>query len=87
MPKSLAKAKADAKYNKKVYERIAFNVRRDAEINGDAIRIHAATQGESVNGFISRAIAEAMKRDKTAVETLERDKVMQFFSCETITQI
>ena len=67
MPKSAAKAKADAKFNKKTYERIAFEVRYDAEINGAAIRAHAAARGESVNGFIKRAIAETMQRDNSQV--------------------
>lgn len=30
----------------------------------DAIQAHAAARGESVNGFIGRAIQEAMERDK-----------------------
>lgn len=30
----------------------------------DAIRAHADSRGESVNGFISRAINEAIERDK-----------------------
>ncbi|MBM6851073.1 Arc family DNA-binding protein [Oscillibacter valericigenes] len=29
----------------------------------DAIKAHAEAQGESVNGFINRAIDEAMERD------------------------
>ena len=29
----------------------------------DTIKAHAAAQGESVNGFIGRAISEAMERD------------------------
>lgn len=31
------------------------------------IQTHAAAQGESVNGFIGRAIDETMERDKTAL--------------------
>ena len=65
MAKSPAKAAADTRYNRKTYERIAFDVRRDAEINGDKIRAHAAARGESVNSFIKRAVAEAMARDNT----------------------
>ncbi len=65
MAKSQAKAAADMRYNRKTYERIAFDVRRDAEINGDKIRAHVAAQGESVNSFIKRAVAEAMARDNT----------------------
>ena len=49
---------------KKTYERIAFEVRRDATINGSIIRAHAEAMGESVNGFIKRAIVEAIERDK-----------------------
>lgn len=63
MPKSESKARADAKFNKKTYERIAFDVRRDAEINAEVIRAHAATRGESVNGFLKRAVAETIERD------------------------
>lgn len=32
----------------------------------DAIKAHAAALGESVNGFIGRAILETMERDKAA---------------------
>lgn len=63
MPKSPAKARADAKYDKKTYEQLAFKVRRDAEINGDYIRAHAAKRGESMNGFLKRAVKETIERD------------------------
>ena len=63
MPASKAKIKANARYSKKTYERIAFDVRRDAEINGDYIRSHAEARGESTNGFITRAIKETIERD------------------------
>lgn len=63
MAKSLAKAAADARYNKKTYEQLAFKVRRDGRLNGDVIRSHAAEQGESLNGFINRAVAETIERD------------------------
>ena len=58
-----AKYKANNKYLKKAYENILIHIRRDSELNGDAIRAHAAAQGESLNGFIKRAIAEAVERD------------------------
>ena len=63
MAKSKAWYEANRRYDKKTYEQIAFKVRRDSELNGDAIRAHAAAQGESVNGFINRAVAETMERD------------------------
>ncbi len=65
---SEAKYKANARYIKKAYERIAFDVRRDAEINGDYIRSHAEVMGESVNSFIKRAVAETVERDKAKID-------------------
>lgn len=52
-----------AKYNAKAYDRIniAAPKGRKAEIQA-----HAADQGESVNGFINRAIGETMERDKAS---------------------
>lgn len=64
MAMSEAQLRAKAKYNKKTYEQIKFTVRYDAEINGDYIRAHAAEQGESMNVFLKRAVAEAIARDK-----------------------
>ena len=63
MPKSAAKAEADARYNKKAYQQIAFIMRRDAAVNADMIKAHAAKMGESVNGFLTRAVMEAIERD------------------------
>ncbi len=64
MARSEAQIKADAKWHKKAYERIPFDVRRDAEITGDVIRAHAAMMGESLNSFLKRAVSEAIERDK-----------------------
>ena len=65
MTASPARIRANAKYNKKAYEQLCFSVRRDSELNGDAIRAHAARCGESLNGFIKRAVAEAISRDNS----------------------
>ena len=64
MPKSEAKAKADAKYNKKAYQVIPFTIRRDAELNKDAIKAYASSRGESINGFILRAVMETIEREQ-----------------------
>ena len=64
MARTEAQKKADKKYNRKTYEQINFTVRRDSELNGDAIRAHAAEQGESLNGFLKRAVAETVERDR-----------------------
>ena len=37
----------------------------------DAIQAHAQARGESVNGFIKRAISEAMERDNAAQRAAE----------------
>jgi len=51
-----------AKYNAKAYDRIVVNVYKGVK---EQIQAHAAERGESVNGFINRAIKEAMERGKT----------------------
>ena len=50
------------KYNDKSYDRIGLFIPKGQK---DAIKAHAESQGESVNAFVQRAIAEAMERDKT----------------------
>ncbi len=60
---SQARIDANARYDKKAYDRVPYRVRRDAEINLNAIRAHAEAMGESVNGFITRAVEETIKRD------------------------
>lgn len=60
-PISEAKKRANAKYNAKAYDRIQVYVTKGKR---DAIREFAELGGESVNGFINRAIDEAMKREK-----------------------
>lgn len=55
---------ANARYDKKAYSRVLLRVRNDSELNLDAIRAHIAERGESLNGFIMRAIAETIDRDK-----------------------
>lgn len=63
MPKTEAKKRADKKFNKKTYERMFVELRYDAEINGTAVREHAAIYDKSVNHFIKRAITETIERD------------------------
>ena len=61
MPVSKAQQKATNKYITNNYDRINLTVPKGQK---EAIQAHAAVLGESVNGFIGRAIAEAMERDK-----------------------
>ncbi len=53
-----ASTKAKNKYNAKTYDRIALQVKKGKR---DIIREYAASKGESLNGFINRAIDEAMQ--------------------------
>ena len=57
---SKKKKKAVHKYVKANYDRMELTVPKGQK---DTIKAHAAAQGESVNGFIGRAISEAMERD------------------------
>lgn len=48
------------RYNAKAYDEIKVRVEKGHK---SVIQAHAEARGESVNGFINRAIDEAMKRD------------------------
>ena len=61
---SQARIDANNRYDKKAYDRALFRIRRDGKINLDPIRTHAETMGESLNGFLMRAVEEAIERDK-----------------------
>lgn len=58
-----ARKRANEKYNAKAYDRINIAIPKGEK---ETIKDHAEQQGESVNGFIKRAIDETMKRDKAA---------------------
>lgn len=60
MALSEARKKANEKYNAKAYDQIKVLVKKGQR---DVIKAHADKQGESLNGFIKRAIDEAMERD------------------------
>jgi uncharacterized protein (DUF1778 family) len=60
MPTSKAQQKAVAKYNAKSYDRVELKVTKGKK---DIIKNHAEQSGESLNGFINRAIDETMQRD------------------------
>ena len=60
MPASKAQQKAVAKYMKNNYDEIKVRVTKG---NKDIIKAHAENNGESLNGFVNRAIYEAMQRE------------------------
>jgi len=60
MPASKKKQHAQNAWIAKTYDRITVNVRKGQRA---VIQAYAAAHGESVNGFIGRAMREAMERD------------------------
>ena len=60
---SKAQTRASNKYAAKAYDRVALLVKKGQK---DQIKAHAEAHGESLNGFINRAIDEAMERDEQA---------------------
>lgn len=65
MPVSKAQQKAVNKYVKDNYDRVLVTMPKGQK---EAIKAHAERRGESVNGFIGRAISETMERDRSADE-------------------
>lgn len=57
---SKAQQRAVHKYVKANYDRLELTVPKGKK---DTIKAHATDKGESVNGFINRAIDETMERD------------------------
>lgn len=55
-----ARTKANNKWNAKAYDRVNLTMPKGRKAE---IQAYAETKGESVNGFINRAIDEAIERD------------------------
>lgn len=64
MTMSESKKRANKKWNtenmNKLYDHVHLVLQKG---NKDTIKAHATEQGESLNAFINRAIAEAIERD------------------------
>lgn len=63
MPVSQAQKKATAKYEQQNYDKVLLRLEKGKK---DKIKLHAENRGESLNGFVNRAIDEAMERDKAS---------------------
>lgn len=59
-PASKSQQKAVNKYMKENYDRVSLTMIKGRK---DEIKAHAEKNGESLNGFINRAIDEAVERD------------------------
>ncbi len=60
MAVSKAQQRAVAKYMKNNYDELKVRVPKGHK---DIIKAHAESKGESLNGFVNRAIDETMERD------------------------
>jgi len=60
MAVSKAQQRATNKYILKAYDRVNLTLPKGQK---EVVQAHAAARGESVNGFIGRAISETMERD------------------------
>lgn len=65
MAVSKAQQKSVHKYVKNNYDRIDLTVPKGKKAK---MKNHAESQGESLNGFVNRAINETMERDETGDE-------------------
>jgi len=65
---SESQRKAVAKYNAANYERIELRVEKGQK---ETIKAHAEAQGESLNGFINRAISTVIEQDNGRREAVE----------------
>jgi len=63
---SKSQQKAVHKYVKANYDRMELTVPKGQK---DTIKAHASAHGESVNGFIGRAISETMERDNSGTHS------------------
>ena len=61
-------SKVKDRYNAKVYDTILTRLPKGRKAQ---VQAHAAARGESLNGFVSRAIAEAMERDRVSEDRKE----------------
>lgn len=59
-PKTKTNSQIKNDYARKVYDQLRVNVKKGQK---EIIKAHAKNQGESLNGFINRAINETIKND------------------------
>lgn len=62
MPTSKAQQRATATYKKKTYDETKILLKKGEK---EKIKAHAEQRGESLNGFINRAIRETIQKDQS----------------------
>ena len=68
MPVSKAQQKAVIKYVKSKYDRHMLTMPKGKK---SLLQAHASGLGESLNGFVNRAIDETVERDREGAETTD----------------
>lgn len=81
---SKSQQKAVHKYVKANYDRMELTVPKGQK---DTIKAHAAARGESVNGFIGRAISEAMERDGSGSSSEARRTTQEVIGVSLIPEL
>lgn len=67
-----ASTRAQNKYIAKAYDRVNLTMPKGRK---EAVQAHAEAQGDSLNGFINRAIDETMERDQEGSKPLTGDEL------------
>ena len=65
MAVSKAHIKATSKYNAKAYDRIEVKVKKGTK---EQLQAHASERGESLNGFVNRAIDNQIEQDNEGAD-------------------
>jgi len=73
MPISESQRQAVRKYNEKAYDRIELKVPKGKKAE---LQAHAESRGESLNGFVNRAIVEAVERDCGGFQRQKRERTV-----------
>ena len=58
-----AQTSAQNRYIAKVYDRVNLVLKKDERTNKEAVQAAADAAGESLNGYITKAISQRMERD------------------------
>lgn len=61
--RSEAQKRADAKYERKAYDKVLLRLRKDKEPTRDTITQAAAARGQSLNAFIIEAIQNKIEQE------------------------
>ena len=69
MPDKAKSTDYKRKFNSENYDRIELTVKKGKK---DMLKKHAADCGETLNGFINRAITETVERDEAAFPSTKK---------------